>query len=707
MKHNHCLLTLLLISLASTCGRAQITISGIVQSQADELALPGAYVYPKNDPGKVTTTSTEGYFTLQLATADTILVSFLGFKALSQYVAKSDSGLVLNLFPTAAASMDAVTVRARKIPSGELASTQISQMDIYLNPAANADPLLAVNTLPAATNVDETANVSLRGSPAAATGVYLNEVPIRSAVRLDQSNGVGQFSIFGQIPLDAVRIYASSPPVNFSQTSAGAVALYTSKTLPTERTSGISLNLAGAGLSHARPLGKKSGVRAFVNFTNLDAFRLLNREGLPELKASNGFDAAVQFVHQFDKNSTLQLFYLGFNERFRFETSTPYYTGDFEQQKPRHLAILNWQLNRGDWSWALNQSVDWENAEYRLGNSLTAPRRLTGHLAAHGQYSKPGIKLLTGSTWNVYADRVKGQFPLSDYGLRPEDPTGSFTEDTDHQLAEAYAYTQLRLGEQWLAGFGVKPLYRPMAGEMKYTVQASVKYRVGNWHRFNLGGGTFSQFLSPGPDIREWQWLELRQVALEYTYERRFWQVEAAIFSKQERYEQLPDLDVSGMEGRVTFDDKSLRAWASLALVKSRSAEGNVPSRRDLPFLARAQVQKELGGNINVGLATTWRKGTYFLPVIGQTPLPGTDGWQAPVFAEPTAGQRYPNYRRIDLSTSKILPLGEGQLILYLSVNNLLNTENIRNYTYDATYLERSNEVFSRRIVFVGGVYNW
>lgn len=701
------LLILLLTALLCTNGRAQIILSGVVESKADDFPLPSAYVYPLNDPGKVVTTNAEGHFSLQLSEPDTILVSFLGFEVFNQYIAKSDSGLVLKLLPTAAASMDAVTVRAKKISSGELASTQISQMDIYLNPAANADPLLAVNTLPAATNVDETANVSLRGSPSAATGVYLNDVPIRSAVRLDQSNGVGQFSIFGQIPLAAVRIYSSSPPVNFTQTSAGAVALYTSKSLPAEVTSGLSLNLAGGGLSHSRPLGKKSGVRAFVNFTNLDAFRLLNRQGLPELKASSGFDAAVQFVHQFDEHTAFQLFYLGFNERFRFETKTPYYTGDFEQHKPRHLAILNWQLERNDWSWTLNQSIDWENAEYQLGNSLTAPRRLTGHLAAHGKYNRPGFKLLTGGTWNVYADRVQGQFPLTNYGLRPEDPTGSFSQSTDHQLVEAYTYAQVRLGDKWLAGFGLKPLYRPMIGEVKYTAQASVKYRAGTWHRFTIGGGSFAQFLAPGPDIREWQWLELQQVALEYTYERRYWQIEAAVFSKEERYEQLPDLKVSGVEGRVTFDDKSLRAWASLAMVKSRSSEDDIPSRRDLPFLARAQVQKELGANVNIGLAATWRRGTYFLPVIGQTPLPGTDGWQAPVFASAAAGQRYPNYRRIDLSTSKILPLGEGQLILYLSINNLLDTENIRNYTYDATYLERSEEVFSRRIVFVGGVYNW
>jgi hypothetical protein len=58
-----------------------------------------------------------------------------------------------------------VTVRAPKITYGELASTKINQLDVYLNPAAKADPLLAVNSLPAATNPDETANVSPARQP--------------------------------------------------------------------------------------------------------------------------------------------------------------------------------------------------------------------------------------------------------------------------------------------------------------------------------------------------------------------------------------------------------------------------------------------------------------------------------------------------------------------------------------------------------------
>ncbi|MEM9260608.1 MAG: hypothetical protein AAGA62_13235, partial [Bacteroidota bacterium] len=452
---------------------------------------------------------------------------------------------------------------------------------------------------------------------------------------------------------------------------------------------------------------ENSGIRAFVNYGNLSAFRAANQQGLPELKRSRSLDAAVQFVHQFTPKSSFQLFYLGFQESYRFLTRTPYYTGDFEQRKPRHLAVLNWRIEREKWTWKFNQSVDWEKAEFTLGNILTNPRRLTSHAAAHGRYQRPGFSLQIGSTFNGYDDRTEGRFPLSDYDLAPEAPSGTYLTETAHQLLEGYAYAQFRLGEKWLAGAGIKPITQLDASDLRYTAQASLRFRPSARHKFNLGGGHFSQYLAPGPDFREWQWLELQQIALEYTYQHRGWKIEAATYTKQENYANSPNLRVKGGELRVTLEDNSWLGWVSGAVASSRSVDGHIPTRRDLPFLARAQVQKQFLEQWTVGLAATYRRGTYFLPVIGRTAIPEREGWFAPILAAPEDGQRYPNYQRVDLSISKVLPLGEGQLILYLNVNNLLNAENIRSYSYDASYSERGNELFSRRLIFVGGVWQW
>lgn len=700
------IVTLLFLFTTTNLTAQEITLASSVHATADNSPLVGAYVYPQTSPGLVETTDADGNFRLTLPAPDTLIVSYLGYQELRQPVTEGGE-LILLLKATESASIDALTVRARRIPNGELASERISQMDIYLNPAAKADPLLAVNSLPAATNPDETANVSFRGSPSAATGVYLNDVPIRSAVRLDQSNGVGQFSIFGRIPLRDVQVYPGHPPVNFSQTSAGAVGLYTSTELPATKEHGLSVSMAGLGLAHSRPLGEKSGVRAFVNYGNLAAFRFANQQGLPELKRSRSLDAAVQFVHRFTPKSNFQLFYLGFQESFRFETTGPYYVGDFRQEKPRHLAVLNWRFERERWTWTLNQSADWEHADFRFGNIHTSPRRLTAHVAAHGRYQSPGFSLLTGTTLNAYDDRTTGSFPLANYAIRPEDPSQTYVAEAASQLLEAYAYGQARLGDQWLLGAGLKPIARLDVNEVFYTAQASLRFRPDEHHRFNLGGGHFSQYLAPGPEFREWQWLELDQLALEYKFETGDWTVEAAVYTKRENYAQTPDLRVKGAELMLGFEGDGWLARVSGAVARSRTAAGNIPTERDLPFLARTQVQRQFDGQWTVGLAATWRRGRYFQPVIGREPIPGREEWFTPVFAQPDAGLRYPNFQRVDISVSKVLPVGNIQLVLFVNVNNALNAENVRGYTYDAAYLTRGVEVYSRRLVFLGGVLRW
>jgi len=415
----------------------------------------------------------------------------------------------------------------------------------------------------------------------------------------------------------------------------------------------------------------------------------------------------VQFVHRFTPKTSFQFFYLGFHESFRFETRGPYYTGDFEQRKPRHLAVLNWRFVRDNWTWRLNQSADWERADFRFGNVRTSPRRFTGHAAAHGRYQRPGFSLLTGTTLNVYDDLVTGTFPLNDYALTPEDPSGDYVAETASRLWEAYGYGQFRLGDKWLLGAGVKPIVQPGTDKLLYTAQTSLRFRPGDHHRVNLGGGRFSQYLAPGPESREWRWLQLDQLALEYEFKKAAWTVEAAVYAKREHYAATPDLRVRGGEFRVRYENDGWMAWAGGALAQSRSVGDDIPTARDVPFLARTQVQRVFGEQWTLGLAATWRRGRYFLPVLGRDPIDGRPELFTPIFAAPDAGDRYPNYRRVDVSVSKVLLVGDRQLILYANVNNLLNTENVRAYAYDGSFSERSAEVYSRRIVFLGGMLRW
>ncbi len=556
---------------------------------------------------------------------------------------------------------EALTVQAKRIAHGELATRQLTQLDIYLNATAKADPLLAVNSLPAATNPDETANVSLRGSPAVATGVYLNGVPLRSAVRLDQSNGVGQFSIFGQLPVRDLTIYPSSPPLEYSQASAGVVALETAVGRPARTTHGLSLNLVGVGYQQARRVGKTGSLRGYVNATDLTAFRVLNGDRLKELESSRSVDGMLSYAGRTGRNTELQAFYLGFAEGYRYQVAVPGGDQLFEQRKPRHLAIMNLKTEGERWDRRINQLLDWERPRFTFSDTSTTIERLTTHSALHAERRGAGFSLRLGAAVNSYSDRIEGA------GFRVNDL---------NYTVETYAQVQRRIGSDWLLGAGVKPVYD---GRPAVNLHAAVRYRPTEPAWWHLSVGRHTQLLPPGAATRDWQRLDLRQAALEYQHKLQDWTLRGAVYAKREMYERNEDLTVVGGEAEVDYRRGNWVAGLSAVSVRSR---GELPTARDIPLAVRGQVRWDANG-WSAGLSHRGRSGTV-----------GRFG-ELPVF------ERYPIYNRLDLALSKVLPIRRGTVILYLNVNNLLDTNNI-NYT-----IEGSDVLHSRRLLFFGAVWGW
>ena len=548
-------------------------------------------------------------------------------------------------------TVEGLTVRAARIPHGELATTEITQLQVYRNATAKADPLLAVNSLPAATNPEETANVSLRGSPAEATGVYLNGVPLRSAVRIDQSNGVGQFSLFRQLPLRTLRVYPSSPPLPFSQASAGAVAIETTFDRPGATQHGLSLNVAGVGYSHTQPVGPSAALRGYVNVSDLTLFRTVNGSKLEDLHESRAVDGMLSYVTKGAAGNGLQLFYLGFDERYVYDYRTESAPGQFRQHKPRHLAVANYDWTGGDWHYRLNQLVDWERPTFQFDGRELTYTRTTNHSALHAERRLPGWTLQWGTAVNNY-----------------------FDPDAHRYTGEAYVYVQRQTGP-WLFGGGLKPVYD--GGEAAANVQLAARIRLGA-HRVNLSGGSHTQLLAPGRSFPDWQRLRIRQLALEHRFDWGSWRWESAVYAKREHYARAGAVAVVGGEGQLTYRNGPWLVSTALTAVRSRGA---APTARDIPVALRGQLQYDLGG-WSVGLSYRGRSGQFIDPLA-------------------TNPDRYPHYRRLDAALSKTFITKLGALILYVNANNLLDTENVSHYSY------RGEEYYSRRVVFFGGVLNW
>jgi len=135
---------------------AQHTITGLVVDAETGEPLLGAHVYLLNNWRVGATTDLEGKFAFELtdeSMSDTLIVSYIGFQEKQVPLNKASK---IKLKPVTVVG-ETVTVTAKPLIAEEFKYQKINKIEIYTNPAAKADPLLAVTSLPSSTTTDESA----------------------------------------------------------------------------------------------------------------------------------------------------------------------------------------------------------------------------------------------------------------------------------------------------------------------------------------------------------------------------------------------------------------------------------------------------------------------------------------------------------------------------------------------------------------------
>jgi hypothetical protein len=113
-------------------------------------------------------------------------------------------------------------------------------------------------------------------------------------------------------------------------------------------------------------------------------------------------------------------------------------------------------------------------------------------------------------------------------------------------------------------------------------------------------------------------------------------------------------------------------------------------------------IERVLPGGLRLGGAYRAATGRPFTPVTGARFDAARDLW-VPAYASPMS-ERLPAFRRVDLSLSQYRTLGGGwNAVLYLSLSNIFDRENIHAYTWTPDYAERIpvRSIFNRA-VYVG-----
>ncbi|MEM6524314.1 MAG: TonB-dependent receptor [Bacteroidota bacterium] len=701
-------LTIVIFLITSSYVQGQ-TLTGKVLDNDTGEPLIGANLYAKSDWRKGGSTDVNGAFSINgIIKGDTLIASYIGFEDLT-FIVQNTQEVIIRLMPSAV-NMTEVVVTAERLVSEEFTYKKVKKLDIYLNPSAKADPLLAVNSLPSSTTLDESANISFRGSGPGETGIFFNNVPIYDANRFGQLNGIGTFSIFNTSIVDEMLVFPGNPPLEYGNTTSGLIAIKTSEDIPEKAINSVTLSMASFGISSTRPLNDNSSFTFFSNYQPSTIIKAFNGEALEDIEKFNSADLGLHYVKQFNEKTIFKVLNYSLMEGYDFNYQSATFNGTLEQQKRRNFTVTNFRKKLGSSELTLNSNLSFTKAKFGYAETDIEINNFDAFLSGNYQYSKERFNLKTGITMDYREQQFTGQFYEFSYAEGEGFPLDSTTSKTDVLRPEAYVYAKYYLNDNIIFGTGLRNNI-PNAGQDHY-LSGQINARINLSERSNiiLAYGQYNKYNLPQNDVQNAFLISSEQLSADYNYRTDKVELALSLFQKNtdrpwERTE-LWGTEVF-VKGNIT---PKLVGQLSYALIDGTTVgvDGQrFDSSFDLDYFVRGNFEYRFSGYWSINSTFAFRDGVYYRPLAGTRFDESLDVYE-PIFAQRVDQERLDGYGIMDLSITRLIPVSEKlNIIAFGTLSNVLNKENVRGFTYSFDYTEIEEQLLSRRTMYFGVVLNF
>lgn len=699
------LLGLIFLLFISTSIFAQESIKGTILDSGSGSPLPGANVFLKSDWSIGTTTNAEGNFSLNIPNklrTDSLIVSYVGYKEILVTLSKSKNEYEIQLEPQTQ-HLEASVVTARRIIAEEFTVKQIKQLDIYLNPAAKADPLLAINAMPASTTTDESASISLRGSRPDETGIFLNDVPIYDAVRFSQLNGIGTFSIFNTDIVERIHVFAGNPPLEYGNSASGLVSLQSHNNIPESSMNTVALSLANIGALTSRRLGEKTSLVAFGNYQPSQILTGLNQDALRDLESFNSYDLGFHIMHNVNSKLRFKLFNYSNSEGYEFNTRVPSYTGTFDMGKLRNFTVLNFisQYDKSEFTVNAGYNISKENYQYSITDIDVNKQDV--YLSTNYQYFFNKWSLKTGASFDYRTNQTGGVKPLYHHAQDINHPSIEFDSTQDYYLPELFLYGKFNVTNKLILGTGIRKNVMINSTPNYFSYQGNLNYKFNEKHNLNVSAGHYNRLAMPNAQEYITTHYESDQYSVDYSYNSDFFELQTSVFKKDAKHGNYKD-DIFGGEVYTKVIRKPFELQLSLTSLNANiEYQGETyPSRYDLDYFIRSVLKYTLKDFFEVSAIYIFRQGSYHRQIENAFFDNQTLTYN-PVYQDWDNAERLPSYHKIDLTISKYWVVNQDlALVLYANVSNLLNTDNVMEVNYNFDYSQSFNELYSQRSFYFG-----
>jgi vitamin B12 transporter len=657
----------------------------------------------------------------------TLIVKRLGFAEQRRLLSERDTIQQVFTLEPRGVSLATVAVQAGQYTASEERGATLTPLEVVTTPGTAADVNRAIQSLPGVQAGDEGTALFVRGGDFTETRVFLNDAGLLTPVQLQSPSGTFTGTV-DPFLLDGIFFSSGGFGARYGDALSGIAALRT-QGRPTRTTATASAGLAALSGAAGFKLSPTLSFRVAGNRSNLDPMFRLNGTNRDYDPPPHGYDMSGSVIYNYRQTGELKVFAIRQTNALAFGVEEASYNGDFTVDTRGRAGVATWRDVFGFFSATVTVATSHNESGVDFGAlRLTTS---TDHTQVFGQteWETPlGVAIRAGGELDHITSDYKGTIPATGYDVKPGarvtvvasdhdgNRTGAFIEGDWHPFAQARLVAGVRTDRSTLTDEStVDPrLSAAWRGPLGVTLTAA----WGIYHQVP-DPLYFDDSLSAGAQLDPMR-AHQRILGAQVGNGSQMVRVEAYDKRYDDLAQRTRDYDVvGGGTGRARGVDIFAKGSVPLG-VSGRVSYSYVSSRRtdpdtrvvtrapfDVSHTMTAVAERTMFSTLRASVAWRYATGRPFTPVSGAT-YDASQNVYVPSYAAPMS-ERLPTFHRLDFSTSYFRQISPGlQSVVFVSLMNLLDRNNVQRYRYNADYSQRFTDpsLFERSVYF-GATLIW
>ena len=681
------------IFLLSFFGFSQNTISGVVVD-AKKNPVVGANVFIEGTYDG-TTTNAKGSFSFITTSSGTkqLQISILGFETISVSLDVTNCKDKIYILKESVTSLDTVVISAGTMNTGEKSRvSMLKSLDIITTAGSNANIVAALQTLPGTNNVGEDGRLFVRGGEADETQTYVDGFRVAQAYGAQTANvpSRGRFSPF---LFSGISFSTGGYSAEYGE-ALSSVLLLNSNDEETENKSEIQLMSVGFGVANAYKW-KTNSIRVNTSYINLAPYQKIIPQNIDWNKPFQSAAGEAIYRHNFENG--IFKFYVAFD---RQELNLNQESINSVTKNRVNLGNNNLYFNTNYYT---KISAGWQlmaGASFGLSTNkvdLNLDNIKNNEAATHVKF-----KLRKS-----FSDRVKLSFGSDFFNTKFDENfisnTGfNFKSGYNASIVAAFAEADIILSKNFATKIGLRYSNNFMLNENALAPRVSMGYKLSKNSALSLAFGSFTQapkqeYLKYATDLSS---EKASHYILNYNYSKDKRTLRTEIYFKDyadlvkfntisPQYNSVYNNSGSGYaQGAELFwrDGKSIKNleyWISYSYIDTKRDYRNFVTQVTPGFVADNTLT--IVGKYWINNWKSQLSATYSFA----TGRPYNNPNETTFMNGKTR-----DFSNLSLSWAYLI---SQQKILYFSVNNVLQTQNIFGYEYANN--PNANGVYDRKSI--------